>query len=142
MILSILLSGVVLLFILFFYHDLVSVTFDEESAKAAGVKTRRINTLLFLLTAVTVVLAMRAVGIMLTSALLILPAVTSLQVSKGFRTSLLISSLVSVISIVGGIFISFWLNLPTGATIVVLNFVIFMLVFVLRNQNIKKRRLL
>jgi zinc transport system permease protein len=140
MILSILLSGVVLLFIIFFYHDLVSVTFDEESAKAAGVKTRRIDTLLFLLTAVTVVLAMKAVGIMLTSALLILPAVTSLQVSKGFRTSLLISSLVSVTSIVGGIFISFWLNLPTGATIVVVNFLIFLTVFACKKQNSSRIR--
>jgi zinc transport system permease protein len=100
------------------------------------------NTILFLLTSVTVVLTMKAVGILLTSALLILPAVTSLQVSKGFKASLLISSLVGVLSVIGGIFVSFGLNLPTGATIVVLNFVIFMLVFVLRNQNIKKRRLL
>ncbi len=142
MILSILLSGVVFLVIIFFYHDLLSITFDEESAKAAGVKTRRINTLLFLLTAVTVVLTMKAVGILLTSALLILPAVTSLQVSKGFKTSLLISSLTGVISVIGGIFISFWLNLPTGATIVLFNFFIFMLVFAHRRQNVKKRRLL
>jgi zinc transport system permease protein len=142
MIFSILLSGVVLLLIIFFYHDLVSITFDEESARATGIKTRRMNTILFLLTAVTVVLTMKAVGILLTSALLILPAVTSLQVSRGFKASLLISSLVGVVSVIGGIFVSFGLNLPTGATIVVLNFVIFMLVFVLRNQNIKKRRLL
>jgi zinc transport system permease protein len=142
MIFSILLSGVVLLLIIFFYHDLVSITFDEESARATGIKTRRMNTILFLLTAVTVVLTMKAVGILLTSALLILPAVTSLQVSKGFKASLLISSLVGVFSVIGGIFISFGLNLPTGATIVILNFIIFMLVFVLRKQNIKKRRLL
>jgi zinc transport system permease protein len=142
MIFSILLSGVVLLLIIFFYHDLVSITFDEESARATGIKTRRMNTILFLLTAVTVVLTMKAVGILLTSALLILPAVTSLQVSKGFKASLLISSLVGVLSVIGGIFVSFGLNFPTGATIVILNFVIFMLVFVLRKQNIKKRRLL
>lgn len=139
MILSILLSGVVLLFIIFFYHDLVSVTFDEESAKAAGVKTRRINTLLFLLTAVTVVLTMKAVGIMLTSALLILPAVTSLQISKGFKASLLISSLVGVLSVIGGIFISFGLNLPTGATIVLFNFFIFLAAFAYGRQNAEKK---
>ncbi len=142
MILSILLSGVVLLVILFFYHDLLSITFDEELARATGIKTRRMNTILFLLTAVTVVLTMKAVGILLTSALLILPAVTSLQVSKGFKASLLISSLVGALSVIGGIFISFGLNLPTGATIVILNFIIFILVFVLRKQNIKKRKFL
>jgi zinc transport system permease protein len=139
MILSILLSGVVLLVIVFFYHDLVSITFDEESARTTGIKTRRMNTILFLLTAVTVVLTMKAVGILLTSALLILPAVTSLQISKGFKTSLLISSLVGVLSVIGGIFISFGLNLPTGATIVLFNFCIFMAVFVYRRQHDKKR---
>lgn len=141
MVISIILSLIVLLVIVFFYHDLLSVTFDEESARAAGVKTRRINTLLFLLTAVTVVLTMKAVGILLTSALLILPAVTSLQVSKGFKTSLVISSLVGILSVILGIFISFWLNLPTGATIVLLNFLIFMIVLIHRRQNVKKRRL-
>jgi zinc transport system permease protein len=142
MVFSILLSGVVLLIIVFFYHDLLSTTFDEESAKTAGIKTRRINTILFLLTAVTVVLTMKAVGILLTSALLILPAVTSLQISKGFKASLLFSSLVGVLSVVGGIFISFWLNFPTGATIVLLNFFIFMAVFAYRRQNMKERRFL
>jgi zinc transport system permease protein len=141
MILSILLSGVVLLVIVFFYHDLVSITFDEESARATGIKTRRMNTILFLLTSVTVVLTMKAVGILLTSALLILPAVTSLQVSKGFKASLLISSLVGVLSVIGGIFVSFELNLPTGATIVLLNFIIFMAVFATRRQKTRKRRL-
>lgn len=139
MVFSILLSGVVLLVIVFFYHDLLSTTFDEESAKTAGIKTRRINTILFLLTAVTVVLTMKAVGILLTSALLILPAVTSLQISKGFRASLLLSSLVGVLSVIGGIFISFGLNLPTGATIVLFNFCIFMAVFVYRRQHAKER---
>jgi zinc transport system permease protein len=140
MILSILLSGAVLLVIVFFYHDLVSITFDEESARATGIKTRRMNTILFLLTAVTVVLTMKAVGILLTSALLILPAVTSLQVSKGFKASLLISSLVGVLSVTGGIFISFRLNSPTGATIVLFNFLIFVAVFAYRRQSLKKRR--
>ncbi len=127
MIFSILLSGVVLLLIVFFYHDLLSTTFDEESAKTAGIKTRKINTILFLLTAVTVVLTMKAVGILLTSALLILPAVSSLQVSKGFRASLLIASFIGFLSVLGGIFISFGLNLPTGATIVLVNFLIFLI---------------
>jgi zinc transport system permease protein len=141
MIFSILLSGVVFLLIVFFYHDLLSTTFDEESAKTVGIKTKRINTILFLLTAVTVVLTMKAVGILLTSALLILPAVTSLQVSKGFKASLLISSLIGILSVLGGIFISFWLNLPTGATIVMFNFLIFLLVFAYKKQNTKKGRL-
>ncbi len=139
MVSSILLSVVALLLVVFFYHDLLSTTFDEESAKTGGIKTRRINTILFLLTAVTVVLTMKAVGILLTSALLILPAVTSLQILKGFKASLLISSLIGVLSVVGGIFISFGLNLPTGATIVLFNFCVFVGMFVYGKQKAEKK---
>lgn len=140
MVFSILLSGVVLLLIIFFYHDLLSLTFDEEAARVSGIKAKQMNTLLFLLTAITVVLTMKAVGILLTSALLILPAVTSLQMSKGFKSSLFLSATVGVLSVIGGIFISFGLNLPTGATIVLLNFSFFIGAFGWR-RGLEKRTL-
>ena len=76
---SIVLSFALLAVVFLFYHELIAVTFDEESARTSGVRTRTINTILVLLTALTVVLAMRVVGILLISALLILPAVTALQ---------------------------------------------------------------
>jgi zinc transport system permease protein len=100
---------------------LFSATFDEEYAKITGVKTERINLVLTLLTAITVVLAIKVVGIMLVSALLILPAVTALQLAKGFKGAMLISILVAIISVLVGITLSFFLDLPAGATIVMIN---------------------
>ncbi len=124
---SIGLSLIVLFLVFFFYHDLLSITFDEEAAKASGVNTALINSLFVLLTAVTVVLSMKVVGIMLISALLILPAVTALQLSRSFRSTMVLAALAAIVSVVAGILVSFYFDLPTGATIVVVNFVFFIL---------------
>jgi zinc transport system permease protein len=123
---SILLSLVLIFVIWFYYHELLSITFDEESARASGIKTKTINGILVLLTSLTVVLAMRVVGIMLISSLLILPPVTALQIARGFKMTIIIASVSGVVSVILGIFLSLVLDLPTGATIVILNFLFFM----------------
>lgn len=135
-IISMTLSAVVLGVILIYYYEIFSITFDEEFARTSGINTKRINSILVILTAVTVVLAMKVVGIMLTSALLILPAVSAFQVAKGFKNSLLISSIIAVLSVTSGIFISFIINLPTGACIVSINF--FCLCGIFLYKKIKK----
>ncbi|OPY78039.1 MAG: High-affinity zinc uptake system membrane protein ZnuB [Syntrophorhabdus sp. PtaU1.Bin058] len=129
---SIALSIILVIVILFFYQELLSITFDEESAKVSGIRTEWINKILVLLTALTVVLAMKLVGIMLISALLILPPVTALQLARGFRATIVISSLAGITSVILGIVTSFIANLPTGATIVVINFIFFLLSFTYR----------
>lgn len=133
-ILSAALSVVVIAIIMLFYHELLSVTFDEDMAKVSGIKTKTVNTILILLTAITVVLAMRLVGIMLVSALLILPAVSAFQVAKSFKSAIAFSCFFSVLSVLAGIFVSFLWNLPTGATIVMLNIAIFMSMLFLKTS--------
>ncbi|HYA11943.1 MAG TPA: metal ABC transporter permease [Thermodesulfovibrionales bacterium] len=130
---AIVLSLVVLLIISLFYKEHFSTTFDEEFAKVSGINTKKINSILVLLTGITVVLAMRVVGIMLTSALLILPAVTALQIAKSFKNTMAISSVIAMSSVIIGIYISFVMNLPTGATIVMTNFIFFIAAFLYRN---------
>lgn len=120
-IMSVVLSFLVLAVIYIFYWDLFSATFDEEYAKTTGIKTNRINIILTLLTAITVVLSVKMVGVMLVSALLILPAVTALQISKGFKTAIFAAAIFSLVSVIIGITLSFFLDLPTGATIVLVN---------------------
>ena len=127
------LSVTVLLVIYFYYHEIFSITFDEEFAQASGIRTKRINSLLVSLTGITVVLAMKVVGIMLTSGLLILPAVTAFQIAKGFRNSMIIASATGIFSVITGIIISFIADLPTGASIVIVNFLVFISVFFYRN---------
>lgn len=126
-ILSVILSLVVLIVIYFFYWDLFSATFDEEYARTTGIKTKSINTILTLLTAVTVVLSVKMVGIMLVSALLILPAATALQLSQSFKKAILVGGIIALFSVFLGISFSFFLDLPTGATIVMVNTLFFAL---------------
>jgi len=128
-ILSAVMSLTVLAIIGLFYHELISVTFDEDLAKVSGIKTKAVNTLLVMLTAVTVVLAMRLVGVMLVSALLILPAVSAFQAARSFKSAILLSSFFGILSVLAGIFISFSWNLSAGATIVLLNIAILAAVF-------------
>jgi len=130
------LSILVILVITLFYNELLSITFDEDSAKASGINTRFINTLFVLLTAVTVVLSMKVVGIMLISALMIFPAVTALQIAKSFKAVMIIALFSAIISVVSGIILSFFLDLPTGATIVVINFMLFISGFIYRRAMI------
>jgi zinc transport system permease protein len=139
---SVVLSAVVILMVILFYDELVSITFDEECARASGIRTRRINAILVLLTALTVVLAMKVVGIMLVSAMLILPASAALQVGRSFRMSMVIAAAISVFSVVFGIWISFMADLPAGGTIVLTNFVIFVLILGYRARTPSRARLL
>jgi zinc transport system permease protein len=138
---SIVLSVVVLALIVFNYHDIFSITFDEEFAKASGINVDRINIMIVLFTAITVVLTMKVVGIMLTSALLIFPAVTAFQVARGFKYSILIAAAVALSSVIGGISLSLIFNLPTGASIVVVNFMFFAVAFTFKHSFEIRRRL-
>ena len=129
LILSFIVFLIVVATVIFFYHDLFAITFDEELARSMGIKTKKINVILFLLTALAAVLAMKVAGIMLVSAMLILPPLTALQLSISFRMTLIASLIFSVISVISGILISFLLNLPAGGTIVLINVAILFLVF-------------
>ncbi len=127
--LSVLLTGLILVF----YQEMLSVTFDEETAHTSGVDTKMMNRILVLMTALTVVLAMRVVGVMLITALLVLPPVTALQMSRGFKGTIVISCIAGLLSVILGVLISFAADLPTGATIVLINFLFFVLAFGARN---------
>ncbi|HZJ86041.1 MAG TPA: metal ABC transporter permease [Erysipelotrichaceae bacterium] len=132
-ILSIILSIVVIVLIIFNYNSLFAVTYDPEFASVVGIDTDKSKYLISVLTSITVVLGIRVVGTMLISSMIIFPTVTALLVSKGFKDTILISTLISVLSVILGIFISYLLNLPTGATIVMINGLIFVLVLLFRN---------
>jgi zinc transport system permease protein len=112
-----------------YYYELLAVTFDEELARTSGINTGRVNTLLVLLTSLIVVLAMKVAGIMLVSSLIVLPAVTALQVATGFRTALFLAAACALLSVVTGIIASFACNIPAGATIILLNFGLFLCAF-------------
>jgi len=118
---SIVLSIVVLSTVIYYYHDLFALTFDEEYASVMGKNTKKLNQLISILTSITIVLGIRVVGTMLISSLIIFPTVTALQVSKSFKSTIIYAVSVSIVSVVIGIFASFLFDLPTGASIVLIN---------------------
>lgn len=123
--LSVVLSIAVLLTFIVFYKQIFSVTFDESFAKATGARTGLYNTLIALLTAVTIVLGMRMVGTLLISSLVIFPALTAMRVCKQFRSVIWMAALVSVVCFLAGLLVSFGAGTPTGASVVAANAIAF-----------------
>ena len=103
------------------------MTFDENFAKATGVKVDRYNVVIAVLTAVTIVLGMRMMGAMLISSLVIFPALTSMQVFKSFRGVVLCSGALSAVCFFLGMTASYQLSTPAGASVVVVNLAAFLL---------------
>lgn len=125
--LSVALSIVVMILYGFFYHKLFAVTFDEQFAKATGIKTNWYNMLLALLTSVTVVLGMRMMGTLLISSLIVFPALTAMRVCKRFFSVILLSGILSIAEFVSGVYISYVFSTPTGASIVIVDIAVFMI---------------
>ena len=117
------------------YHRFMYLTFDRESAKVSGIGVNQLDILFTVLTAVTVVLGMKIVGILLVSSLLVIPAAAGLQLAVSFRQAIFISALVALISVVAGLFLSFHFDLPASGTIVILSFIFFLVAF-----SVKKKR--
>ncbi len=121
--------GILVIFAIFaFYKELIYITFDEEAAKVGGIPTRFINTVLIVLAALTVSLAIPIVGILLISALIVIPVVAALQLRRNFMQTILLAEVFSIFSVLAGIISSFYLNLPAGGVIVLITLIIFSLV--------------
>ena len=127
-ILSAILSAAVLLLFVLFYPRLFAVTFDENFSKATGTRTELYNTLLAVLTAITVVLGMRMMGALLISSLIIFPALSAMRVCRSFKGVVLVSGTAAAVSFLIGMFAALLLNTAPGASVVIVN-VIFFLIF-------------
>ncbi len=131
------LSIIVLILFTFFYNKLFTITFDETFAKATGVKVNTYKMLLALLTAITIVIGMQLIGTLLISSLLVIPAVTSIKLFKTYKSVTICSVIISTLSFIIGITTSYLANLPTGATIVATNFIIFFIFSIIEIYNNK-----
>ncbi len=125
--LSIALCAVVLVLFVLFYSKIFAVTFDENFAQATGTNAGAYTMLIALLTALTIVLGMRMMGALLISSLIIFPALISMRVCKTFRSVILCSAVVSVVCFFAGLVISYMAALPTGASIVGVSLLAFLL---------------
>ena len=125
--LSVVLSVVVLFLYIFFYPRIFAVTFDENFAKASGINTRFYNMVLALLTSITIVLGMRMMGTLLISSLIVFPSITAMRVCKNFLGTIILASILSLFGFFVGMTLSFLYRIPTGASIVVIDIVLFFL---------------
>lgn len=128
---------VVIGLIIAFYKELVYISFDEESARVSGIPTRLINTIFIVLTATTIAISMRIVGILLISALIVIPVITALQFRKGFKHTIIIAEFVSLFSVLTGIFASYYLNLATGGSIVLIALFIFTFILFIKKGRLE-----
>ena len=119
--LSLVLSVFVLILFIVFYHKIFAITFDETFARATGVKAGVYNTLIAVLTAVTIVLGMRMMGALLISSLIIFPALTSMRVCRTFKSVIINAAVISVVCLIAGVTLSYVAATPAGASVVLAN---------------------
>ena len=130
-ILSVVVSIIVSILFVIYYRKLFIVTFDEDFAKASGLKVSRYTNLIAILTAIVIVVGMRMMGTMLISSIIIFPALSSMRVFKTFKKVVISSGIISVLCFILGIYFSYVLNISTGAMIVLVNLVIFIICTIL-----------
>lgn len=129
---------VVLIFVLC-YNKIFAVTFDENFAKATGVKADFYNLLIAVITAVIIVLAMNLVGSLLISALVIFPALSAMRIFKSFRSVTIFSAVLSVFCAFFGLVISILAGTPVGSTIVMIDIVAFVICAIIGSLTGGKR---
>ncbi|MFA6105643.1 MAG: metal ABC transporter permease [Patescibacteria group bacterium] len=132
MILLALIIGI--LFILFF-RELIYLSFDEDSAKVSGIPASIFNSAFILLSAATIAISIPIIGVLLISALLVLPVITALQFRRSFAYTLLYAEIISLSSIMVGIIGSFYLNIPSGGFIVLVMLAIFIVTFLIKKPK-------
>ena len=125
-----LLTLVSVIAIIVLYNQLVLLTFDEEGAKIAGVNVKLINYIFSILVASTISVSIRIVGVLVLSSMLALPVAAALQLKKGFKATLLFSILFSVIDIISGIFISYYIDCAPGGVTAIISVVMLVLVII------------
>lgn len=125
-----LLTALVLLSVVILFKKFLYITFDEQQAEVSGLQVQRLNYFFIVLASLTVIASMRLVGILLISSLTVIPNITAMMFGTGFKKTLLISVLISVTSVVSGIFLSYVLNFAPSGTIALISISLFLFVYI------------
>jgi zinc transport system permease protein len=136
------LDAIIVVIVLSLYKELLAISFDQEFGTALGLPTQRLYLILLCLIALTVVLLIRVVGIILIIALLTIPAATARQHTHDLKKMMMLSIVFGIIAVLGGLWLSYELDLASGATIILLSGAIFLCslgVSRLRSQRSKGR---
>jgi len=117
------------------FQRFLYIAFDEESAKASGINTTFLNYMLISLVSVVISVSIKIVGALLIGAMMIIPAIIAMQFSKNFKNSVVYAIFISIVSVILGLFISYYASLPSGATIVVLLLCFFIISLVCKKKQ-------
>lgn len=132
-------SVIVVLVIILLYKELFLLSFDEEHAKASGIAAKSLHFIFIVMVALVIAASMRIVGIMLVSSLMTLPVAASIRIAKGFKQTIFLSVIFGEISVLGGMFSSYYLDIAPGGTIVMIAVVILVVTILYKKITIKNQ---
>jgi zinc transport system permease protein len=124
--------------IVLLYKELFLISFDEEHAKASGIPAKGLHLIFIVMVALVIAASMRVVGILLVSSLMTLPVAAAIRLSNGFKQTIFYSILFGEISVLGGLIISYYLDLAPGGTIVMISILILIISILLKKLIIKR----
>lgn len=125
-------SVLVIALVILLYKELFVLSFDEEHAKASGIAAKSVHFIFIVMVALVIAASMRIVGILLVSSLMTLPVAASIRIAKGFKQTLFLSILFGEISVLGGLAISYYIDLAPGGTIVMIAVIILIITILLK----------
>jgi zinc transport system permease protein len=139
--LIVILSFIVLTIMYKMHRKFLYIAFDDEQARVSGIDVTKLNYLFIVLAGLTVITSLRLVGVLLISSLIVIPNITAMMLGKGFKKTLVISIFIAIVSVVGGILISYDMNLAPGGTIVIISVSIFLAVICIKHSfNVIKEK--
>ena len=133
MVTILILSIISVITLILLYHSLVYIALDEEAARVAGVRVKLISYVFAILVASTVAASIRIVGVLVLSSMITLPVATAMQLEKGFRTTLLWAVGFSVVDIMLGLILSYYVNVAPGGFTAIVSVAVLLLVILIRN---------
>ena len=132
------LNLIIVITVIALYEELKTTSFDEEFARTAGLNTRLLNLVLLVLIALTIIVLIRAVGIILVIALLTIPAATAGRLTSSLKYMMIIAIILGMLFTSGGLLLSYVFDLPSGATIILLAGIVFVLVSIFLSIKVKR----
>lgn len=126
-------SVFVIALVILLYKELFLLSFDEEHAKASGIAAKSVHFIFIIMVALVIAASMRIVGILLVSSLMTLPVAASIRIAKGFKQTIFLSMLFGEVSVLGGLTISYYIDLAPGGTIVIITILILIITILVKN---------
>ena len=129
----------VIAFVILLYKELFIISFDEEHANASGIPVKGLHLIFIMMVALVIASSMRIVGVLLVSSLMTLPVAAAIRLANGFKQTIIFSIIFGETSVLGGLFISYYLDLAPGGTIVIISIILLILSILVKKWLLKRK---